>query len=298
MRVNKLYSGLIIAILLNGPVVQASAVSSLSVATGAPNGTYSTMFREMGKVCANTSFLKEKGTTGSLENIDLILGNQASLAFVQLDVLKAKEKIEKDPNVANVKTLFRLHDEEVHIFSLANATKGSLLKKTPIKSYNDLAGTTVGTIGGSYVTAQVLSAYTGVKYNVIQFKTFSDLVSAIQSGKVMGGIAVGGSPYAPISALPAGKFILQQIPESSRSKLASLYSPAKVNYPNLGGSVSTVSIPSVLVTRDFKTADKKQLLLSYAKCVKSKLVTLQETEGYHPKWNNISNQAVSWPYYK
>lgn len=289
----KLIFGLVASVLF----AASSLAAPLTVATGSKSGTYSTMFKEMGQVCQNTSFLKERGTSGSLENIDLLLTNKASLAFVQLDVLKAKEKIDKDPNVKNVKVLMKLHNEEVHIITTTKP-QGNVFKKINILTYADLAGKDVGAIGGAFVTAKVLSSYTGVQYNVTSYPTSELALQALTAGKVSAIFFVGGYPLPWVSSLP-NRFKLVSFESNMGAKVSSLFTTGvKVSYPNLGGSFTTVSIPSVLATRDFKTADKRKQLLAYASCVKSNLTRLQETEGYHPKWSNVTKDAVDWPLYK
>ena len=289
------------SVLLCCSATAQGTVSKLTVVTGSSSGTYSQLFGQMGRVCTNTSFLLEKKTGGSLDNINALINNEASLGFVQLDILLAKQKLDKDPNVDKLKVLLPLHSEEIHIIA-SNATAkdgGQLFNKTKaIKTYADLSGKRVGSFGGSVITAKVMSMYTKVNYAVQNFPDANSAIAALQSNKVDAVIAVGGYPLPWVAALNSTLRLLP-LDSTSTSRLSGFYQGAKIQYTNLGiNSVNTVSVPSVLVTRDFKTADKKQLLLKYASCVKSKLTYLQETEGYHPKWNSVTFSPVKWPSYK
>ena len=86
----------------------AASPTFLNVATSPKGTTSSEMFRDLGRVCTSSAFLRQRQTSGSVENLELLLGNQVSLAFVQLDYLKAKEQIERDPRVKEVKQLLAL----------------------------------------------------------------------------------------------------------------------------------------------------------------------------------------------
>ncbi len=128
-----------------------SAQSVLNVATGAEGGTYATMLKNMGQVYENTSFLKQLHTTGSIENLDDLLGNQASLAFVQLDVLKARAQIDHDPRTTQIRTLVALHREELHLIAQHQKRIGGVLGlgsalTGPVR-YQDLKGQVGGCLG-------------------------------------------------------------------------------------------------------------------------------------------------------
>lgn len=156
-------------LLLALPAAQA-APPTLNVATGSPTGTYSAMFKNVGLLCTQSAYLKERGTSGSLENIDLLLNNEVSLAFVQSDVLKARQQIDQDPRVENIRALLPLHREEVHLFARPAVVKKNILGKTSVtgvQNFADLKGKRVGAWGGSVITARVVGAMTGVSYQIV-----------------------------------------------------------------------------------------------------------------------------------
>ncbi|UBV42410.1 ABC transporter substrate-binding protein [Deinococcus taeanensis] len=276
----------------------AHAATFLNVATGSSTGTYSTMFKNIGRVCAQSAYLKERGTSGSLENIDLLLNNEVSLAFVQSDVLKAKEQIDGDARVQNIKALLPLHTEEIHLFARPPVVKKSILGKTTttgVSTFGDLKGRRVAAWGGSIITARVLSAKLGVPFTVTSVKDRDAAFRALSAGEVDAVLAVVGQPAPWVRDLSGVNLIA--VPTTPALK--GIYTSAKLLYPNFGASsVATVAVQSVLATRDFKTLEKKDLLLKYQKCAVEKLVNLQEDEGMHPKWQEVTFKTWPWPQYR
>lgn len=284
-------------LLLAFPAAQA-APPTLNVATGSPTGTYSAMFKNVGLLCTQSAYLKERGTSGSLENIDLLLNNEVSLAFVQSDVLKARQQIDQDPRVENIRALLPLHREEVHLFARPAVVKKNILGKTSVtgvQNFADLKGKRVGAWGGSVITARVVGAMTGVSYQIVTFKDQPTAFAALQGGQVDAVLAVVGQPATWVKNLSG----VQLVAVPTNPKLGAIYTPARLFYPNLGPqSVPTIAVQSVLATRDFKTPDKKTLLLDYQKCAMDKLVNLQEDEGMHPKWQDVDFKTWPWARYK
>ncbi|MFC4424700.1 TAXI family TRAP transporter solute-binding subunit [Deinococcus navajonensis] len=288
-------------LLLTGTALLActgQAVTFLNVATGSPTGTYSAMFKNIGQVCAQSAYLKERGSTGSLENIDLLLGNEVSLAFVQSDVLKAKQQIDQDPRVENIRALLPLHSEEVHLFARPVVVKKNMLGKVTrsgVGTFADLKGKRVAAWGGSLITAKVLSAKLKVPYSIVSVKDRDAAFNALNTNQADAVLAVVGQPASWVKTL-AG---VSLVPVPYTPALNGIYTQAKLLYANLGASsVPTVAVQSVLATRDFKTPDKKKMLLAYQKCALGKLVNLQEDEGMHPKWQEVTFKAWPWPQYK
>lgn len=279
----------------------AAAASTLNVATGSGTGTYTKIFKDMGQVCPESSYLLERKTGGSLDNIELLLGNSVSLAFVQSDVLIAKQKIDKDIRVNEIKTLLPLYNEEIHVIALKGSGLSTFADLAPkkgrignlgAKSYN------VVTFGGSVITANVLKAYTGINYGIITVKDSDAAVAALKAKKADAIIAVVGAPAEWVSRLD-NSFTILPIPASVGAKLNGLYDTGSISYSNFGlGAVPTFSVKSILATRDFKTPEKKAQLLSYQKCVRSKITQLRETEGFQSKWQFVDFSKSSWPIYK
>src|SRR5689334_2406250 len=96
----------------------SASAQTLKVATGSAKGTYAAMFKELTAACGNEVAMVEVPSTGSMDNINQLVGNQVNAAFVQSDVLYLRARTEE---LGNVKTLLALHNEAVHIVALAQS---------------------------------------------------------------------------------------------------------------------------------------------------------------------------------
>ncbi|TSA86480.1 transporter substrate-binding domain-containing protein [Deinococcus detaillensis] len=274
----------------------AQPLTVLNVATGSKGGTYATMYKNLGDVCTSASWLRERQTSGSVESVDLLLSNQVSLAFVQLDVLKARDQIDGDARAKGIRTLLALHQEELHLIA-KKPTKNFFGRLSGVTSYSQLAGKKLGAWGGSVVTANVLRAKAGVSFQVVSFPTREAALSALSAGTVDAVLAAVGQPADWVKALDAQQYSLLPL-DIDPSKIKDFYQKAKLIYPQFGASVDTYSVQSLLVTRDFKTPEKRAQLLKYQACARNKLTRLQEDEGMHPKWNDVTFKSAGWPDYK
>lgn len=278
----------------------AAPPNFLNVATSPKGSTNSDMFRDLGRVCTSSAFLRQRQTSGSVENLELLLGNQVSLAFVQLDYLKAKEQIEHDPRIKEVKQLLALNADEIHVIALPPVRKKSVFGKVTVQgaqSYRELNGKVVGAWGGSVTTAKVLSAKSGVKTQVMEFRTREEAMNALVAGKVAAVISVVGQPADWVKTLDPQRFTLLPI-DLPASTFGGLYRPATLRYVGLGNGVQTYAVQRLLVTRDFKTPERRAMLGKYQACAKSHLTALQETPGFHPKWNEVTFAERDWPEFK
>ncbi|WP_309573172.1 TAXI family TRAP transporter solute-binding subunit [Deinococcus sp.] len=290
----------VIVILSVGGLASAATPVFLDVATSPKGSTASDMFGDIGKVCTNASFLRQRQTSGSEESLDLLMNNRVSLAFVQLDVLKARDQIDHDPRTKELRTLLPLNFDEIHLLTRQPVMKKNVFGKTTvtgITKFSDLKGKKLGSWGGSVVTSNVLKAKSGVAVNILEFKGRDDTLAALAAGQVDAVLSVVGQPADWVRALDATKYALVplDVPEAS---LNGFYRPATLRYPQLGSGVGTYAVQRILVTRDFKTPERRAALLNYQKCALSKLTELQETQGFHPKWNEVTFKEQDWPWFK
>lgn len=278
----------------------SAGLAPFDVATSPKGSTASTMFSDLGKVCLTAAPLRQRQTSGSDENLELLLGNQVAMAFVQLDVLKARQQIDHDPRVDAVKTLLPLNFDEIHVIAPRPVTQRNMLGRTSVKgatTFSGLAGKTVGAWGGSVVTAQVLASRGKVKYSVRTFKGRDEAMQALASGQIQAVVAVTGQPADWVKALDPQRFTLLPI-DIAPEAIGGFYRPEVLQYTGLGQGVKTYGVQRLLVTRDFKTPEKRAALLAYQRCAQSKLSALQETQGFHPKWNDVTFQEQNWPLFK
>lgn len=272
-------------------VSAGSFAQSLAIATGSPNGTYHAMFQELNQRCGNNSGdpVKEVLSAGSNDNIDKILANQVNGAIVQTDVIYFRSKTE---DLSKVKTLFSLHSEQVHLIARAEGVKeGGVLgfgsKTIKFNTILDLNGRNVGASGGSVLTAKVIRAQSGINFNVVDFPSNAAALAALQKGDVDGVVIVGGEPMKDVAALPAS-YRLLPIPAQVQDKLKSVYQPARLSYRNLNAAgVPTISIKSLLVTREYKSSRFVTALKSYRACFNGNIDDLQETTGTSPAWQSV-----------
>ena len=288
----RLYGGFI-AIALLAMALGVSPTSAqpqqIIVSTGVADGTYAQFFTQFSRVCPQPP-LKGVASHGSVENLERVMNNAASLAFVQADVLFAKKLVEHDPQVDSVRTFLVLYLEEIHI--LTQASNDSIAK------FSDLAGKRVGVYGGSIITSLILFAITGVQ--PARSQTYPGPDEAVQAlgGAVDAVLGVGGKPLPWVEALDA-KYRL--IPFDQFEKVSKIYYPAVVNYSNLNqpGGVPTIAVPSLLITRDYKIPAMVTPLLQLRSCIVKNLQVLRETVGNHPKWQQVNPDIKGpWPYFE
>jgi TRAP transporter TAXI family solute receptor len=292
---------LIIAVtaILTFLVCHAVHAQTLVIATGGPAGTYHAMFKELDNRCGNGD-LKEVASSGSNENVDKMVANQVNGAFVQTDVLILRSKTE---DLSKVKTLFSLHSEQVHLIARAEGIKeGGVLgfgaKTIHFNTISDLAGRNVGGAGGSILTAKVIKAQSGINFNVAEFPSNKAALDALQAGQVDGVVIVGGEPMSEVAALPA-TYRLLPIPAPVQDKLKAVYQPARLSYRNLNAAgVPTVSIRSLLVTREYKSPRFVQALTSLRTCFMKNIDDIQETTGTAPAWQTVDpKDQGKWQWY-
>jgi TRAP-type uncharacterized transport system substrate-binding protein len=292
-------------------IITTSAQAQLIVSTGSPSGTYGTMFREINTECATdykvvlNEWKDSKGSpsNGSVLNLDNLASNLTNVAFVQMDVMRARAIT--DERVNSLRILFPLHNEEVHFIVNRKGKKeggvwGIGAKTVSFTSVKDLHGRTVGAWGGSFVTATYINGLTGLNMQLVEFQKESDGLAALKAGQIDGVLAVGGQPLAWIKGLSGAEYQLLTVDAESEGKLKNAYKVGTISYPNLGANtLKTFTTRAALVTRQYKTAEKVTALTALSRCLTEKIDKLGETTGYHPKWSSIDPaQKIDWPYFE
>lgn len=286
---------LIVSALVSGGQTQ-STPNVMNVATSPNGSTAADMFRDLGRVCTSAAFLRQRQTSGSVENIELLLDNKVALAFVQLDVLKARDQIDQDPRAKDLRVLLPLNFDEIHLI-VKRPTKDVFGRVKGITAFGGLKGKRVGAWGGSVITAQILKAKAKNDYTIVALNDRAAALAALNAGQIDAVLAVVGQPADWVNTLNPAVFTLVplDIPQGS---LNGFYRPARLLYPKLGVAINTYSVQRLLITRNFKTPERRVPLLAYQKCALAKLTTLQETEGMHPKWNDVTFKERDWPVFK
>lgn len=282
----------------------AMAQTQLKVSTGGNTGTYSRMFKEFQNVCKDQIMQIEMPSKGSIENMDRILGNEVNAAIVQTDVLFYRARNE---DLGNIKTLFALHPEEVHVIAPSvspiktGGVAGIGAKSVQFNTVSDLAGRAVAAWGGSVVTAQVIRLQSEVNFTVAEVADFKTAKAALDKGEVAAIIMVGGQPMADVQTL-TNAYKLLPFNEAMIGKLKSVYVPAKLNYSGMGqggSGVQTIATEALYVTRAYKTPKYVESLAALRGCFKANVNELAETTGTHKKWAAVNpDNTGKWSYYE
>jgi len=280
-----------------------AAAQQLRVSTGdsKAGSTYSKMFRELSGKCreAGSINLVEFESSGSLQNVDRLVANEAQAAIVQTDVLYLQAKT--DDRLSNIKTLFTLHPEEIHVVALADAKVGGTLGfgGQSLDNVAQLAGLKVGAAGGSVITAKVIQLLGEIPFSLVEYGSTGEALQALSSKKVNAVIAVGGAPFAAVESLGAGAKLLA-FPDRTVEKLRQVYVPAKLNYRKLANStgVPTMAIEAILVVQNYKSAKMAEALGRLRSCMASSLDDLRDEPGTHAKWKAVNPEnRGKWLWY-
>jgi TRAP-type uncharacterized transport system substrate-binding protein len=295
-------------ILIAGAVMASVSMvahaQQLLVAVGAPEGTYAKMFDQATAVCQQKIVLVQykPATTGSVQNVELLMSNKVNAGIVQADVLFYRAMTDTR-TASTVKTLFGLAPEEIHLIARADGVKdGGFLgfggTRVIFNDLADLDGRNIGAVGGSVITANILAAQAGIKMNVINFNSNPEALQALQEKKIDAVVVVGGQPMPVVSAL-SSDYKLLSISDKFAEKLTAFYTKASLNYQNVGANgTPTLATQALFVTRDYRTPDMVEALTTFRSCVRSNLQTLQETLGNHEKWQDVKVGADGkWPLY-
>ena len=291
-----------------GLILATSAqAQQFKVATGGETGTYATMFRELKAVCKGDLNLVEVGTSGSVENVDLLMGNQVNAGLVQQDVLFFRSRNE---DMAMLKTLVTLHYEEVHLLTRADGKVEGQKKilgftwdkgqTVILNNFSELAGRSVAAVGGSVWTAKALTQNSGVAFSVVEAKSNPEALELLRNSQVDAVVMVMGAG-APIMKELGQEFKLLPITDMPLEMLTkNIYEPAKLTYTNLSHSngVSTVKVQSLFITRDYKTEQMKNGLLGLRECINKNAPAISEQTGTHAKWQEVrADNKGKWPVY-
>ena len=270
------------------PQVQPLVVSTGDVKAGS---TYVRLFNEVTRIC-NDVPLQMLESNGSVQNIQNLYDNNASLAFVQADVLFDQKLFKNKAEVDNIKTLMVMYPEEVHF-----VVRGD---NRYIHSFNDFMNKKIVAWGGSYLTGLVLFGKTHVRpIEYVEVKNFDTAKALLDNAKIDGFIAVGGQPLGSIKGL-SGNYRLVPFNRNVAEVADASYEPATLNYVNLNANgISTIATQTLLVTVDYKSKSKISSLTSLRNCIVNNLDDLRETTGNHPKWRLVDPQAKGrWPIYE
>ena len=175
---------------------------SLTFTTGGYSGTYFAFGSAMGDKVSNTTATQVTvvSSNGSQNNIEAIKAGEATVAFVQSDVMaygyNGTRLFAETGAVTNFSTVAAMYMEQVQIVTLDPS----------IKSVADLDGkrVSIGATGsGVYYNAMDILGVYGLTENDIipSFYAFSETIKALQDGEIDAGFIVAGVPTNVVSSL-------------------------------------------------------------------------------------------------
>ena len=257
--------------------------------TGSQGGTYNQMANELVRSCQSTGATKwhAAASSGSEENVDCILNNKCNLSIVQADVLTVLAQ-----GNSNVKVFQALHPEEVHLIVLSQVKKvggvmGIGAKTIPFNESLDLEKQKVGVWGGSVITANIINDKAGSDFIVVEFNDQKSALAALDKRDVDAILTVGGSRIKWIEGLDQ-TYKLIPFSDDHIKSLSKVYNVAKVSYRNLRqNNVKTISVPAVIITRNYTTGNVYKALVELKACFADKLKDLESTAGNHAKWSDV-----------
>jgi TRAP-type uncharacterized transport system substrate-binding protein len=265
------------------------------------------MLGDLAGVCSTDELpLEEVNTNGGVKNLELLKANKVKAALVPTSVLMAS-KLENATSVANIKTLFAMHPEEVHLIARSDTKfEGGVTMfgknvggdKVEYKSADDLKGHTVGAVGGSVVDARVLNDFLRLGMKVQPFDDNAKLFDALTKGQIDAAVVVAGAPSTVVEKLPNGRF--KFLPIRPNQDLASVYEPTKVQYTNIseGKAVDTISTRALVVSRTFRSPEMLASLAKLRACFVANVPKLQDKDGTHPKWQEVDpTNRGKWDWY-
>jgi TRAP-type uncharacterized transport system substrate-binding protein len=295
-------------LLLSVGVAKAqSSTPTLLVAAASSSGTYDQMLKQIMTYCNGPDLQISEApiSGGATNNLQALMDNDVSAAFMHSDVIIAKSWA--NPDIHELKTLVALFPEEIHVLALKDShlkTKGKYgtsygSQDIIFNTLADLAGYTVGAAGGGAITASVLKGTGEVPFKVQTFDTGGEVIPALDNGTIQAAIFVGGAPLKNIKQLDGNRYKLLSIPESVSSKLKNVYQSATIDYANLhSGPIQTLAPLAIIATRAYTRERMVTPQRLFRQCFMDHLDDLKETPGMHPKWRKVSasNHGV-WEYY-
>ena len=262
----------------------------LNLITGAENGTYFAVGRDLEKLLAQNGIdLAVIPSAGTLQNVsDVQRYRSLPLGLAQLDVLAYLNLALNDDSSARhiaeeLRIVLPLYREEVH-----------LLARAGIKQISDLNGEkiAIGELGsGTSVTALTLLELAHVEPAELLNADFPEALAALRRGEIAAAFYVVGAPAEVLTQQVRAEdrlhllpVLIKEVPDDEF--LTQLYPPAILAaevYPWQKEAVATVTVGSALVTT---TRADYAAISPVAKALLGNLAWLQQNG--HAKWKSVA----------
>lgn len=292
---------------------QPSAVPpvTLLVSDGSSSGTYKMFFDQMTTVLKeDPSFdmtFQEVESSGAVDNLDNLVNNKASFAFMHSDVLAYRAQNGTE-DLSHFKTFLALFNEDVHFVTMANPKKiggyagwgQTDLVLNDVSSLGDHPAKyrcKVGAAGGGFITANVIKTVGQVDYDVVQYGSGSDALNALRNGQVDAVEFTGAAPLPNLDKL-GNDYKLLSFSAGLQDRLRAIYKPTTITYVHMSPQpVSTVCAKCLVVTKEYKSKRMITALDKFRQDILNNLDEIKERPGNHPKWAQVDpTKHGSWPY--
>lgn len=269
-------------ILFTSLVSANASALEMGITTGGKNGTYIQIASDISRLLKKDGVnLKVYTSKGSLDNIDSVVEkDHIQFGIVQSDVLNfikdsKDRKIERIAN--NIKNLFPLYNEEIHI-----------LAKKDIKSIQDLHGkvVSIGPSGsGTHLTSHLILKKIGVwPLKKIAFSA-ENALAALKAGSIDAMFYVSGYPVKLFSnaGIKSDYHLIPITDKDIKKYYVASTIPANT-YPWQKTPVNTVAIKAVLMSVGAQSRYCQEAQ-KMTQAVYDNIDWLK-TNG-HPKWNDV-----------
>jgi TRAP transporter TAXI family solute receptor len=237
------------------------------IATGSTVGVYyqyATAFRAADR---NLGLVSVLSTTGSVENMRLLTGGPATLAFSAADAaMDAFAGAGSTDPARTLRALGRLYDDYLHLVVPATA---------PVRTIADLRGLAVcvgATGSGTALIADRLLTVAGIDPErdiTRRLLSLNDAVTALHTGELAAFFWSGGLPTMAITTLANQRPVrLVDLADPARQlhrQYGTAYRVGAIpagTYPGNTSSVYTVAVPNLLVTTTDLPAGQAQGLIA------------------------------------
>lgn len=319
MKIKSILLGLMVAIYAEAGC--NSSKIAYDITTGGKTGTYYQIGLNLAKFVAPDACIKLKvlNSNGSLDNaLKLNSPNNIKFAIVQNDVLQQLKVMAKKGNkkaadlVKNLRVLWPLYNEEIHIITAANSD---------IKNFADLKNKKIsigkaksGTAMTSFILYKDLFGE-DMKAGNYKAENFDNALRDLGTGKIDAIVKVAGQPVKRLSAdmsAESKKYIkLATYDENNpnHKKVTSYYKTIikASSYPWLDKDTSTLSTKSYLITYNYRNSRERKYLKKFIESFREKLAMLKEKASKdsntpHLKWKEVSSECApnlpgGWKYY-
>jgi TRAP-type uncharacterized transport system substrate-binding protein len=283
----------------------AQDAKQFKVGQGSVTGTYTEAFKELAEACSTSSLplvpAFPDGKGDGANNLEALVNSRAQAAFVRNDIIFWQGQ---NGQLGNIKTLFTLWPETVHILALTQSklkeggTLGFGKKTVVLSTISDLNGRRLGAVGANQITANVLKSQGQLGFEIVPCTDAKACIGLLNAGEIEAVIFTAGKPLPIFEKLDATYKLLAITPDVAK-KVELVYRPTTITYSNLAAAfnVPTVEADAIFVTKVFNTESKRVQLAELRDCFYKRLDELKD-EG-SPRWQNVeqSNRG-KWPWYE